>query len=263
MPPGTELMRDVSPADWVLERLKPWDSLAVRLNSFAPDGFDAYARIFHPARTGQTLTGWAELGAARGVALSPDVAFCEVTGLDPSDEPALDEITPLNGQLPQAACEALAQALRPHTRSPERSWFCLWEGNGAFWSHAHSATYPDNAIRPEIEQYWADAQAQDAVLHSTPKVEAQHRSYLLFRGPLDAACAFEPGSWYDSPNLWWPDDRSWIVTTEVDGYSTYVGASRPAIEDVLESPDLEAIGVPHDVYMDPGPYRPRWRTSSS
>jgi hypothetical protein len=120
----------------------------------------------------------------------------------------------------------------------------------------------DDPDAPERERYLADARAQDAILHSTPKVEAEHRSHLLFRGPLDAACAFEPAGWYDSPNLWWPDDRSWIVVTEVDGYSTYVGASQSAIQDILGSPDLESIAVPHDVYTDPGPYRPRWRTSS-
>jgi hypothetical protein len=83
VPPETELMQDVSPADWILQRLKPWDRPGIRLNSLAPDGFDAYARIFHPARTGRTLTRWAELGAARDVALTPDIVFCEVSGLGP------------------------------------------------------------------------------------------------------------------------------------------------------------------------------------
>jgi hypothetical protein len=46
--PGVELMADVSPADWVLERLRPWDQDGVRLHSFAPDGFEGYARVFHP-----------------------------------------------------------------------------------------------------------------------------------------------------------------------------------------------------------------------
>lgn len=80
-----------------------------------------------------------------------------------------------------------------------------------------------------------------------------------FRGPLDAACGFEPSGWYASPNLWWPDDRAWIVLTEVDGYSTYVGGSRPLVHDLLSSRDVETIEVTLDTRIDPEGYTPRWR----
>jgi hypothetical protein len=84
-------------------------------------------------------------------------------------------------------------------------------------------------------------------------VEAYARHYFLFRGRLDAACTFEPSGWYTSPNLWWPDDRAWIVVTEIDGFSTYVGGSRAMLQDVLASPDMEAIEVTLDTHMDPEP----------
>jgi hypothetical protein len=90
-------------------------------------------------------------------------------------------------------------------------------------------------------------------------VEAHARSYFLFRGPLDAASGFEPGGWYTSPNLWWPEDRAWIVITEVDGFSSYVGASRVALGDILALSDLEAIEVNLDTHMDPETSRPWWR----
>ncbi len=125
------------------------------------------------------------------------------------------------------------------------------EGNGAFGSSAHSPLYADGASKEERGRYRAEAEAQDAVLGSIPGVEAYARSYFLFRGPLEAACAFEPSGWYTSPNLWWPDDRAWIVVTEVDGYSTYVGGGHTAIEDVLASTDVEAIEVTLDTPMDP------------
>jgi hypothetical protein len=51
--PGVELMTDVSPADWVVQRLRPWAGDGARLESFAPDGFDGYARVIHPASTGE------------------------------------------------------------------------------------------------------------------------------------------------------------------------------------------------------------------
>ena len=268
LPAGTELRRDVRAADWVVSKLRPWDPEGVRLGSFAPRGFEMYARIFHPAGyrpafseapDPDSCVRWAALGADRGIRLSADVSFSEVSGIGPEDQHGLDDIGPSDGQLPPVTCEALSRILRSHTKTPHVCWFCLWEGNGAYWSTSHSPLYPDGASASEIQRYWALGKAEDAYLAATPRVEAQARSYFLLRGPLVAACAIEPAGWYVSPNIWWPDDRSWIVVTEVDGFSTYIGGTRTAIEDVVASSELEAIEVPLSVRMDPGPYRPRWR----
>jgi hypothetical protein len=265
---GVELVADVSPADWVLERLRPWDQEGVRLHSFAPDGFEGYARVFHPpgfrpGRRGSlepnTTKKWADLARERGLSLSPDISFSEVSGLGPEDQHGLDELAPMDGELPPEICDALVAVLGPHTRTPDHCWFCLWDGIGAFWSQSHAPLVSYDATRQESDRYGAPARAQDEILNSTPRVEAHARSYFLFRGPLDAACGFEPGGWYTSPNLWWPEDRAWIVITEVEGFSSYVGGSRAALENVLASSDVEAIEVTLDAHMDPEASRPRWR----
>jgi hypothetical protein len=49
------------------------------------------------------------------------------------------------------------------------------------------------------------------------------------------------------------------VITEVDGFSSYVGASRTGLQDVLASSDVEAIEVTLDTHMDPETSRPSWR----
>jgi hypothetical protein len=51
---------------------------------------------------------------------------------------------------------------------------------------------------------------------------------------------------------------AWIVVTEVDGFSTYVGCDRVALRDLLDSPDVEAIEVTLDTHMDPEENRPWW-----
>gem|GEM_PF-7011241 len=56
-----------------------------------------------------------------------------------------------------------------------------------------------------------------------------------------------------------PESCAWIVITELDGFSTYVGVSRAALQDVRASPDVEASRLPLDAHMDPGGCRPRWR----
>jgi hypothetical protein len=266
--PGVELMTDVSPAEWVVERLRPWDPHGPRLRSFAPEGFDAYARVFHPAGYRPARRGsldpsvgkkWADLARARGLPLSADISFSEVSGIAREDQHELDELAPLDGALPPETCDALAWVLRPHTRTPDRCWLCLWEGNGSFWSQSHGTGLSPDATGEETDRYWAAARTQDEILDLTPRVETQDRRYFLFLGPLGAACTFEPSGSYTSPNLWWPDDRAWIVVTEIDGFSTYIGGSRAAIQDVLGSVDVEAIEVTLDTHMDPETSRPWWR----
>ena len=266
LPPGVELMTDVSHADWVLERLRPWAEDGARLESFAPEGFDAYARIFHPAgfRPGHrgaldpaSVMRWADLARARGIEQVPDIAFIEVSGIDPEDRQRQNELAPMDGELAPETCDALSDLLRAHTRTPGLCWFCLWEGNGAFWSESHGPLRAPG--EPPDEADVEAARAQDELLGSTPRVEAYARRYFLFRGPLEAACSFEPSGAYTSPNLWWPDDRAWIVVTEVDGFSTYVSCDRVALADLLASSDVEAIEVTLDTHMDPEENHPWWR----
>ena len=92
-------------------------------------------------------------------------------------------------------------------------------------------------------------------MENLPKVELPNREHYLFTGPLGrTARPIAFGGWQQSPSIWWPADRSWVVATEVDGYSTYVGGSRAAIDDVLASPELEAVAATARTEMDPGPF---------
>jgi hypothetical protein len=50
LPPGAELETDLAPASWIVERLRPWDRDGVRVWSFLPDTFEAYARSIRPVR---------------------------------------------------------------------------------------------------------------------------------------------------------------------------------------------------------------------
>jgi hypothetical protein len=55
--------------------------------------------------------------------------------------------------------------------------------------------------------------------------------------------SLEVGPSWQSPNLWWPDDRAWCVATEIDLMSTYVGGSHRCVRAVLDRPELEAAAV--------------------
>ena len=61
---------DLSPADWVSERLT---TFAVNVASIIPEGFEAYGRLFHPAHRGETPVSWAEVAAHNGCTVHPEM----------------------------------------------------------------------------------------------------------------------------------------------------------------------------------------------
>ena len=262
VPDGLELATDLSVADWIVMRLWPWgpgsgDEDRVRVGSFVPEGFESYARVLHPAYRAEADIGtmrWSVLADLNGRALRPEIGFTEVSGLDPADSQAWQDAVPLQGSLPPDQLRALAQLLESHTSSPDDCWFCLWEGFSVWggrveygWSPEDSLAQRDAARRRAV----ARAERESRVLDRIPRVHGRHRAYFLFRGSLSRLPSFEFGPSYQSPNLWWPDDRAWCVASEIDSYSTYVGGSRECIARVLGSPDLEALQVGPEMQMDP------------
>lgn len=251
-----ELMRDVSAADWVVETLEPWGR-PVRLSSFMPAGFEAYARVFHPSYDGSSKETpspktWTELGADRGVVLRPDITFGEVAGLEgegDADTLRHHHLAPAEGRLLETTCADLIQVLSRHTQTPERCWF----GTDGWWTASSRTSFnlAPGPTRKELRRRRKEARKEERYLRSIPKVKGQGRDYILFRGPIGAACSFEPTQGhFATPSLWWPDDRAWTVVTEIEGLSTYVGGSRDTIDAIVGSPDLETIEVSREVPID-------------
>jgi hypothetical protein len=46
-----------------------------------------------------------------------------------------------------------------------------------------------------------------------------------------------------TPNLWWPEDHSWCVASEIDLSSTYVGGPSGLIEQLVTDERLETVEV--------------------
>ncbi len=149
---------------------------------------------------------------------------------------------PRDGTLEAKQVEALVGLLSKHTATPGVCWFCLWEGYGYFHPGGMA---PMTAVFVRGPRLFAWLRLWAARRHlrrikpprpSSARVELPHRGYLLFTGSVrDAA------GWEDGPNLWWPDDRTWCVASEIDFGYTYVGGSSKLIKDVLAHPELEAL----------------------
>jgi hypothetical protein len=243
LPTEIELLADTWAADWAISRLRPWEEGGVKVASFMVDGFEDYARVLHPAggRGGESRgLRWSEVAFRLSKPFQPDVQFRHLAGdSDLYHHPILGDIEPLSGSLPIGLLRSLVTLFQRWSEEGERCWFAMWDGNGTWWKGAHSGEDPFDDER-------------DAVLRRTPLVHTQHRDYFLMRGPLPAVLPLFDAAGSQSPALWWPEGRSWLVSTEVDAYSTYVGGSAYLIEDLLRSDEIEAVPSSLDALLDWG-----------
>jgi hypothetical protein len=94
-------------------------------------------------------------------------------------------------------------------------------------------------MRPSLETNQSSKALRPKWLFELP-----WRDYELFEGPLLDATAFAiPGREVQSPNLWWSDDHSWCVASEIDLPWTYVGGPRDLIDSLLQDDRLELLEV--------------------
>ncbi|MGP3632610.1 hypothetical protein ACTU45_04400 [Streptomyces sp. 24-1644] len=210
----------LDPARWLTERAPGHGDFGTVAGVSAP-GFDAYARVLHPASLDERPVRWAAVAAAYKREVPTGARWHEVVGMDLDYHnaseyglPGVWDEHPAEGPTPPAVAEALIPVLARHTATPERCWFGLWHGYGR-WDFGHVPTF----VTPE-------------------------RDEVLLSGTL--ADAVSPVSLYEFaelPDLWWPHDRAWCLGGDVDLVSTYIGGSRELIAELLAAPDLETQPV--------------------
>ena len=228
--PDISAVEDTSEAQWFVEGL---DRSCKTVGGLVPVGYEAYARILHPAwrvrreddRLVRSPVRWAEVATLRGTVAHrlmqwPQVwalpffddaviAACADAGLAPIECP--DE-----GRLPPQVAGPLNEVLAAYTGAPASCWFGVWIGFG--WE------YKDG-------------------IPATRRLSTGYREWDLFRAPLDALTLnffITREEFYQSANVAWADDRSWCLATDIDMKSTYVGGTKALIDAILRHEALEA-----------------------
>jgi hypothetical protein len=215
---------DVPPGEWVAAGLCPFAEHAVC--SIVPRGFQAYARVFHPAYRLHGDKGevrWAEVARANGRQAHPAMEWASITGewryVEGENQVGLWDQAPSQGSLPLGQAVRLAQVLRFFTRSPDMCWFAVWDG----W-----ATLGDSA---------------DGV----PRAILPARPMILLSGPLSGiATSVESSPGDQRANMWWPEDQAWCVGTDIDLMTTYIGGSEECIKALAADDGLEVMLVTPD-----------------
>ena len=245
---------EVDAADWIRERLHPF---AQDVGAVIPTGFEAYARIFHPAWQGSgdpsgtpLEVRWSEVAAATGRIVHPEMQFHAIARHSPSagDAVATPIQEPRLGVLSERQVDRLVGLLSGHTATPDACWMCLWDGYGYLGLEAKLSitAWPIRKpahLRLKPPHLRLDLLSSARSKGSKPfpersRVGLPGRDYLVFTGAVA-----EARGWQDGPNLWWPVDRAWCVASEIDLPYTYVGGRAELIGQILASPALESVAA--------------------
>lgn len=185
---------EIGVADWLVGSLFPFQKYVA--GSVVPPGYEAYARILHPAQSTSGYVSWAEIADWAGRVYHPAMQFeCIAT---PRDVHGVSRPKPWDGQvsydMPVHQAHALANLLVAFTATPDKVWYLVWDGYG------------------------------DIHRTSRPRVHQSQRDYLLYCGDIgdiDGRGISEHHR--EPPEYWFPEDKSWCVATDVDLFWTYVG----------------------------------------
>ncbi len=200
---------------WIIDGLQ---GFAANVGSLVPGGFAAYARVLHPAQHDTEAVSWSAVAAANGSVLHAEAQFGKLVGERSycgGVEQGVWNDPPVEGSLPPTLATTLAGVLLKHTATAVRCWFAVWDGYGCLGD-----------------------------VSTLPAFDLPDRRYVLLKGQvIDGARSVCESPWIQSPNLWWPEDHAWMVATEVDLNSTYVGATSDCINDILSTSELESLPV--------------------
>jgi len=214
-------MVDGSLGDWFRERVGAWGTVG----RVAGRGHDAYARLLHPvpddARPGAQppRARWADVAAHHGTVLHPLAQW----GLLTREGDPYAHGSSIGWLDPRVLAE-LMPLLMAHT-SADDAVGAIWEGWGGL----------------------------DLYLRTDEPLEVPDRSYILVRTSLteltspDWGEAWGIGWGYGirrpSLQLLWPEDRAWVVASEIDWDSTIVAGSRALVDAVLDDERFETFEV--------------------
>jgi hypothetical protein len=238
---------DADAAAWILAAIRDFDHT---VGSIVPPVFDAYARVFHPAWRGRDddriAVSWGEVAQANSHEMHPAAEWGSITGSwDYQDQPGLWDDRPATGELPCEVAQPLVAVLAEHTDDPDRGRFGVWEGwgtpTGAFF---FTEDAPEVARQRRRDAFAAEVAAWLGLLEGAASFDVPNRRMHLLGGPLVAIEDFYQPCRRDPPSLWWPRDAKWIVGTDIDLMTTYVGASSSAVEALLADERLEVLPVP-------------------
>ena len=235
-PPGLTFLTDVTVGRWVEDG---FSSAPGSMGVLVPGGFGACARVLHPALndSGQPVK-WFAVAEWSGRVHHPLVSFEGISaparGHGTGSPPWTRD--PRHGSMEEETATELAAFLSEFTGTPEQCYFGVWEGYGQY-SGGSAMLTSDGRARPL---------RTPRDVRRAQRVRGVGLNYLLYTGRLEQIAEFYSNFLSEPPNIWWPADRAWFVSTDVDLDSTYIGASPECIDALLGHDALEVVPASPD-----------------
>lgn len=208
---------DGSHADWWLDTLEPWGREVLEVGQLVPPSFPAVCQVLHPfVGVDDTPIRWAELARRAG--------FASVRDLDATRQglslPAADDaqVSASRGEVDEPTARALVEVLTASTSAPDDVFVAFWGG----WGDLPAERFP-----------------------GAGRVATEARGHHLLRGPLRGVLepVTAPPFGRRPDGLWWPADRAWFVTTEIEFEWTFVAGPVTLIDRLRADERLEVAGV--------------------
>ena len=220
--------------DWLARSLATDGRLSV--GKFIPAGYPAYARIMHPpyliTSTGDTVSvRWGDIAAAHGGTIDDAIRGVDIDGqprgcaywttqeAENVGDHAMWHKSASLGHLPEEICTAILPALRAATTSTQLFAF-VWEGFGG----------TDYLCRPVCGVF---------ELHFS-------RHCFVYSCTFDEVYRLVDEPFIITPALWYPTDRAWCISTDIDHTWSYIGGSEQLIDQLRNIDTLEIVTVSRD-----------------
>jgi hypothetical protein len=215
---------------------------------------------------------WADVAARTGTTMRPLVTWSAVSGRDDESDVSFPDgwrvSPPEEGWFDPVVLAALTDHLARATSTPGDLVAGFWDGRsdlsggstpGFGWQgdEAPTAEERDGLRGWMAERTASHRRDQDAVAASlsVPRFAWPGRDLVL--AATDLSTLADP-TWLDhtrlgplvpllhTPQMLWPEDRAWVMATEIDWDSTIVAGPRSLVDAVLADERLEAFAVDED-----------------
>jgi hypothetical protein len=222
-----------------------------------PRGYEAYARVFHPARddNGRPVK-WAEVASVSGAIPHREMQWYAILGLSEVDQLEgyckVDArggtkwvgYDPPAGGMDDGTLDAMCGIIGDHTHEFGQCYFGLCVIQGWLKSFPVGRELLLSLCARDYVVLQGPLMAVDQLEYDSSQFGSSERDVSVRRRVGEFARA--PVARFPqrgAPNLIWPANRSWFVASEVDFDSTLVGGNSELIEAMIESPELEAWRV--------------------
>ncbi|MFH8252876.1 hypothetical protein ACH3VR_21095 [Microbacterium sp. B2969] len=247
-----EWTADVAAGGWIRDRLDdPWRGT---MHDVVPHGFAAYARILHPRVS--ELSREREEGRIDPAVLSVVASHLAAHSGTPEIHVAVwDGWGGLVGGLGVPPTPAVARS--SNADGEDSADPAVLERHREMLARSIHDPF-NNVFRKHV---WLPGILSDEISRG-PRLVLPHREHVLFRGTIDElmdAAWAQRVPWAEpqapqftaSPSLVWPDDRAWVLATDVDADATIVAGPPALIRTLSTDARIEADPIAEGTVLGP------------